>query len=104
MHCWASLTGSFLKSHPQLYRSYTEFASLRRRPTVLIITCPRRQSESLPSGEILDNLQRLLIVITMNSAVPFLANHEFCARWPPFGQEISVRYRDLRELPRVGET
>jgi hypothetical protein len=27
------------KSRPQLYRSYTEFASLPRRPTVLAITC-----------------------------------------------------------------
>src|SRR6266481_3925743 len=67
---------------------------------LLRISCPRCQSESLLSVEILDNFQRLLVVMTMNSVVPFFANHEFCARWPPFGQETSVR--DLPMMSFIG--
>src|SRR5437773_6772801 len=63
-------------------------------------SCPRCQSVSLLSVEILDNFQRLLVVMTMNSVVPFFANHEFCARWPPFGQETSVR--DLPMMSFIG--
>src|SRR2546429_5709360 len=66
----------------------------------LRISCPRCQSELLLSVEILDNFQRLPVVMTMNSVVPFFANHEFCARWPPFGQETSVR--DLPMMSFIG--
>jgi hypothetical protein len=48
---------------------------------------------------ILDDLQRLFIVMTVNSVLPMFANHEFCARRPPFGQEISVR--DLPMMPFI---
>jgi hypothetical protein len=40
---------SLLKSRPQLYRSYTEFASLPRRPTVLGITCLVHLRHTSPS-------------------------------------------------------
>jgi hypothetical protein len=50
--------------------------------------------------KILDNFQHLLVVMTMNSVVPFFANHEFCARWPPFGPETSVR--NLPMMPFIG--
>jgi hypothetical protein len=48
---------------------------------------------------ILDDLQRLFIVMTVNSVVPTFANHEFCARRPPFGHEPSVR--DLPMMPFI---
>jgi len=35
--------------------------------------------------EILDDFQYLLIVMTVNSVVPFFADDEFCAERAPFG-------------------
>src|SRR5207302_1590229 len=55
----------------------------------LRISCPRCQSEPLLPVEILDNFQRLLVVMTMNSVMPFFAITSFAldghhsARKPP---------------------
>jgi hypothetical protein len=46
--------------------------------------------------EILDDIEGLFVIMTMNSALPGFADHELGARWPPLGQEASVR-----ELPMM---
>jgi hypothetical protein len=50
-------------------------------------------------AEIIDNLQHLFVVMTVNSITPFFANHEFRARRPPFGQETSIP--DLPMMPFI---
>src|SRR5437867_7713294 len=53
------------------------------------------------SVEIGDNLQRLPVIMTMNSVVPAFPNYELCARWPPFGRKTSVR--DLPMMSFIGD-
>src|SRR5213593_3981530 len=37
--------------------------------------------------------------MTMNSLLPMFTDHKFCARWPPFSQEASIR--NLPMMPFV---
>ena len=42
-------------------------------------------------------------VMTVNSVVPTFANHEFCTRRPPFGQEASVGYLPMMPFIRYSQ-
>src|SRR6266496_36083 len=55
--------------------------------------------ESLLLVRFLNDLQHLFVVMTVNSVWPTFANHEFYARWPPFGQKISIS--DLPIMPFI---
>ncbi|PYR97069.1 MAG: hypothetical protein DMG12_24945 [Acidobacteria bacterium] len=41
--------------------------------------------------------------MTVNSVVPTFANHEFCTRRPPFGQEASVGYLPMMPFIRYSQ-
>ena len=55
--------------------------------------------EPLLLVRILYDFQHLFVVMTVNSVVPFFADHEFCARRPPFGHEVSIS--DLPMMPFI---
>ena len=50
--------------------------------------------------EILDDIEGLFVVMTMNSMKPGLADNKFGARRPPLGQEVSVRDLPMMALIR----
>lgn len=41
--------------------------------------------------------------MTVNSGMPTFANHEFCARRPPFGQENSIRNLPVMPVVRYAQ-
>ena len=50
--------------------------------------------------EILDDIEDLFVIMTMNSVLPGFADRHLGARWPPFGQEASARYLPMMAFIR----
>src|SRR6266566_3850853 len=62
-------------------------------------SCRGMPIESLLLVRLLNDLQHLFVVMAVNSVVPFFADHQFCARRPPFSQETSIS--DLPMMPFI---